>query len=66
MSEIDLRFKHGRTRPKFGSKRWFDLRKISDAFYKCERCGAILLNPLSIILHKGKVCEDKNIKTPNP
>lgn len=58
---IDKRIKHGRTRPKWGSKRWWQLYKQSATMIgKCDKCGAVLFNPMSILLHSGNVCETKN------
>jgi len=44
----------------FGSKRWWQLYKQSAmCIGKCNTCGAILFNPMSILEHAGCVCEKK-------
>lgn len=48
-----------KTRPKFGSKRYNRLSMIARPFSKCEIFGTILLNPHSIVIHQGKVCQAK-------
>lgn len=47
-----------KTRPKWGSKRWNRLyASCSTAFMICEVCGTVLLNPQSILIHQGNVCQ---------
>ncbi len=48
-----------KSRPKWNSKRW---RRLNDAlgsrmFSRCERCGRMLFNPQSILLHQGGFCQ---------
>lgn len=50
-----------KSRPKQGSKRWFRLYTAGgNGVMKCEICGATLMNPQSILIHKGKMCQSKN------
>lgn len=51
-----------KSRPKFGSKRYERLSAAMWAaglygFNQCERCGRILLNPQSILIHQGGHCQ---------
>jgi len=60
---MDKRIKHGRTRPKFNSKRWWQYYKDGNVGCgKCAICGVVLLNPMSIMEHAGRVCERKTTK----
>lgn len=55
--ENDLMIK---SRPKFGSKRWWRLHNAGGiGFAKCDNCGAFLFNPQSILIHQGKGCQKK-------
>lgn len=53
----DRRVTHGRSRPRFGSKRWWDYHRVAPLFFKCMRCGVVLLNPMSTLTGAGHVCE---------
>ena len=51
-----------KSRPKWNSKRYRRLEEAAYAagFYgleKCERCGAYLFNPQSILIHQGGHCQ---------
>lgn len=57
-----------KSRPKFGSKRYKRLLLAIDGHGKpwCERCGKILLNPQSKLIHQGSHCQSKitnNVKS---
>lgn len=53
-----------KSRPKWNSKRY---RRLQDAAWaagvyssrECEVCGKLLLNPQSILIHQGNVCQSK-------
>ena len=50
-----------KSRPKFGSKRWWLLYQAGGSgVHTCDVCGAVLHSPQSILIHKGKVCENKS------
>lgn len=48
-----------KSRPKWNSKRWRRLNAALDGHITsyCERCGTLLLNPHSILLHQGGQCQ---------
>lgn len=61
-----------KSRPKWGSKRYKRLeialhahkmdqyaKGIMPTFNRCERCGTMLLNPQSILLHQGGFCQKR-------
>lgn len=61
-----------KTRPKWNSKRYRRLevalhvhemeryrRGERVGFNKCERCGTMLLNPQSILIHQGGFCQNQ-------
>lgn len=61
-----------KSRPKRGSKRFRRLEAALHAqqmdryargeklgFNQCERCGTILINPQSILLHQGGFCQKR-------
>ena len=67
-----------KTRPKWNSKRYKRLtaalhafqmdqyaKGIPPKFNQCERCGTMLLNPHSILIHQGGYCQ-KRIENDNP
>lgn len=51
-----------KSRPMYGSRRYKTLQDICiekrlwPCLY-CERCGAMLINPQSILIHQGKICQ---------
>lgn len=54
------------SRPKWGSARWWRLYKASfQPFAKCEKCGRLLLNPQSILIHQGGHCQKHVNPLPN-
>lgn len=57
-----------KSRPRFGSKRYKRLSLAIEGHGKpwCERCGKILLNPQSKLIHQGGHCQSKitnNVKS---
>ena len=67
-----------KNRPKRGSKRYRRLEIALHAhqmsqyaagkrlgFNRCERCGAFLINPQSILIHQGGFCQKRIANAPN-
>lgn len=54
-----------KSRPKWNSKRYKRLDAalhtagIQTVMVRCERCGASLLNPQSILIHQGGFCQKR-------
>ena len=56
-----------KSRPKFGSKRYWRLKNAlwasgkNTAMTRCEVCKKVLLNPHSILIHQGGFCQSKKL-----